>query len=215
MFPRPMPILRGTVTFARYHVGARDKKRPSDVRRWFVKALQSQVFEPIDRKTDEERSVGFAELENPTQTEFSTGSLFFGERALFTWRVDQLKVSAALNKEELAVWEQNFVKENDRKPAKSERSTARAEIRDMLRKKARPVTKTHDVAWNLKTEQLQIWTSSRKVVDEIAGAIETAFEVKLTALSPGAIAERDGLKEDSLLPTASLVGPSLEVAHGA
>ncbi len=209
-----MPILRGTVSFSRYRV-EQDKKRAADVRRWFVKALQSQVFEPIDRKGDEDRAAGFAELEDPEATSFSTGSLFFGERALFTWRVDTLRVNAAQLREELARWEQNFVKENDRKPAKSERSKTRAELRSMLRGKARPVTKTHDLAWNLKTNQLQIWSSSRKVVDEVLGAVETAFEVKLIPLVPGALAANSGVSEDKLLPTASLVGPTLEVAHVA
>ncbi len=210
-----MPILRGTVTFSRYRVESDKKRSPSDVRRWFVKALQSSAFEPIDRKGDEDRAAGFAELEDFDATEFSTGKLFFGQRALFTWRVDQLKVSASLIREELAKWEQTFVKENDRKPAKSERSKARAELRQMLRGKAKPVTKTHDLAWNLDSQQLQIWSSSRKVVDEVVGELESAFEVKLTPLVPGALAESGGASADALLPTASLVGPSLEVAHGA
>lgn len=207
-----MPILKGSVTFARYCV-EHSKQPPSDVKRWFLRGLQSQAFEPVDRRGDDDRSAGFAELEDVDSVEFAASRLYAGERALFTWRVDQLRVSAAAVRQELDAWTKNFEKENDRKPARAEKTAAKAAIRDALRSKAPVITKTHDVAWNLKTRQLQIWSASRKTVDEILAAIETGFEAKLIGLSPGALALAADAG-DSLKPTLSLVAGQ-EAHHGA
>src|SRR5512140_2807835 len=102
---RPMPILRGSVTFARFRVDP-SKKVPSDVRRWLVRGLQAAAFEPIDRKSDDDVAAGFVELEDRDRTEFSPSALFYGERALFSWRIDKLRVPAGQLRDELDRWAQ-------------------------------------------------------------------------------------------------------------
>ncbi len=91
----------------------------------------------------------------------------------------------------------------------------------MLRQRAVPHTKVHDVSWNLKTNQVQLWASSRKVVDEVLLAMETAFEVKLQPLVPASLAARAGIADDDLVPTPELIGVEIsnseipsEVSHG-
>ena len=210
---RGMPILRGSVTFARYRV-ERGEKSPSDARRWLLRGLKSAAFEPIDRKSEDDRAAGFAELENRDQTEFAPSNLIYGERALVTWRVDQLRVSASQLREELERWAQSFEREHDRKPSRTERTQARGALRQQARTRALPSTRTHDIAWNLKSGELQIWSASRKVVDEIVLAIETAFEVRLHARTPSAFVG-DGDTQEPLRPTLALVGGTEEVAHGA
>lgn len=209
-----MPIQSGSVTFARYRVEHREKA-PADSKRWFNKGLQSQAFEPIDKKGDDDRASGFVELQDSGGTEFASGNLYFGERALFAWRIDQIRVPASQVKAELERWETAFVEQNDRKPGRREKSDARGQIRHQLRARATPITKTHDLAWNLKAGHLQIWSASRKVIEEIAGSLESAFEVKLIPMIPGAMATGSGGAENTLTPTANLMGVELaEVAHG-
>lgn len=210
-----MPILRGSVTFARFRVQTEEAKAASDVKRWLVKGLKSQAFEPIDRKTEEERAAGFVELEDADASEFPSSALFHGERALFTWRVDQLKISGATVKAELQKWQAGFEKENARRPSRAETAERRGALRQMLRSKATPLTKTHDVSWNLKTNELQLWTSSRKIAEEIQVAMESAFEVKLLPVTPGQKALDGGIAESALGPTAELLGVQVsEVANG-
>ena len=72
-------------------------------------------------------------------------------------------------KAELDKWAAAFEKENGRPPSRGEKAENRASIRQMLRNRAVPITKVHDVSWNLKSQQLQIWAASRKAVDEILG----------------------------------------------
>ncbi|HLL52362.1 MAG TPA: hypothetical protein VK447_02390, partial [Myxococcaceae bacterium] len=77
-------------------------------------------------------------------------------------------------------------------------------------------TKVHDLSWNLKTNQLQIWAASRKLIEEIQAVVEAAFEVKLIPLVPSAMAAKAGIEEGALAPTPELVGGdvSAEVSGG-
>lgn len=211
-----MPILRGSVTFSRYRLEHRDKP-PSDVKRWLLKGLKSHLFEDIDRRSDDERAAGFVELENSDGTEFPPSALFYAERALFTWRVDQLKVPGAQVKAELEKWKAAFERENARRPSRGETAEHRNAVRQMLRSKATPVTRTHDVAWNMKTNELQLWTSSRKIAEEIQIALEEALSVKLLPLSAGAKAVSAEIPDAAVAPTAALLGvevPVTEVMRG-
>jgi recombination associated protein RdgC len=222
MLPGSMPVLSGAVTFSRFR-SEPTGNAPSDVKRWLAKGLKSGAFEPIDlKKTEDERAAGFVELENPDSVDFSTGSVLYGEYALFGFRVDTVKVPAAVLKAELGKWATSFEKQNGRAPTRGEKAENRASLRHMLRQRAVPSTKVHDVSWNLKTSQVQLWAASRKAVDEILLALETAFEVKLQPLVPASLAARAGIADDALIPTPELIGveiahseiPSSEVAHG-
>ena len=220
--PGFMPVLSGAVTFSRFRSEPAGNA-PSDKKRWLAKGLKSGAFEPIDlKKTEDERAAGFVELENHDSTEFSTGAILYGDYALFGFRIDTVKVPSAQLKAELDKWATAFEKQNGRAPTRGEKSENRASLRHMLRQRSVPGTKVHDVSWNLKTQQVQIWAASRKAVDEILLALETAFEVKLQPLVPASLAARAGIADDALIPTPELIGveianneiPSSEVAHG-
>lgn len=211
-----MPVLRGAVTFSRFRVEL-PKGPPADAKRWLKRGLETRAFEPIDRRSEEDRSAGFVEIENPDATEFSAGSVYYGEYALIGYRIDQIRVPGAAIKAELERWAAAFEKENGRPPGRAEKASQRGSIRQMLRNRAVPSTKVHDLSWNLKTNHLQIWAASRKAVDEIQAVVEAAFEVRLVPLIPAAAAARAGIEDGALLPTPELVGAEIaagEVTHG-
>ncbi|WP_242340236.1 MULTISPECIES: recombination-associated protein RdgC [Anaeromyxobacter] len=199
-----MPVLGGAVTFARFRWEP-GKKPPSDTRRWLAKGLASGAFEPLDpAKGDEERAAGFVELEDQDATSFA--SIIQGEYALFAFRVDTLKVPAAALRVELERWRVAFEKEHGRPPAKREKAERKEAVRHLLRQRATPSSHVHDVSLNLKAGQVQIWAASRKAVDEVVAALETALEVKLAPLTPAALAARAGTPDAALAPTPELVG---------
>ncbi len=204
-----MPVLRGSVTFSRFRAEPA-KEAPSDSKRWMTRGLKARAFEPIDLRTEDDRSAGFVELENQDSTDFPAGSVFYGEYALLGYRVDQIRVPGSAVKAELDRWAANFEKENGRPAGKSEKAAHRATIRQMLRSRAVPRTKVHDLSWNLKTNQLQIWAASRKLIEEIQGVVEAAFDVKLIPLVPSAMAQKAGIEEGALAPTPELVGGTVE-----
>ncbi len=208
MVRAPMPVLRGSVTFARYR--SETVKRPQDTRRWLIRGLDRGAFEPLDvTRGEDDRCAGFVALADPDATDFTSGVLEMG-RALFAWRIDTIQVKASAVRPELERWAAAFADEHRRAPTRGEKAGARDEIRHRLRQRQAPTTRVFDVSWAVDAGELQIWAASRKVVDEVAAAIEAAFEVKLAPLSVGAQAVRAGIAESTLAPTATLLGLSRE-----
>jgi recombination associated protein RdgC len=211
-----VPLLRGAVTLSRFRASFEEEKPPADVKRWLGRGLRARAFEPLDRKSEEDRAVGFVELENHEAIDFSPGSVLAGEHPRRSYRVDTLKVPGAALKAELAKWVSNFEKENERPPSRPEKAQGKEAIKSMLRTRATPITKVHDVSISLKSHEIQIWAASRKAVEEIALALEEALSVKLEPLVVAAAAQRAGIDEDELKPTPALVGGDLiaEVTDG-
>lgn len=210
-----MPILRGAVTFSRFRVVPAGEP-PRDHKQWLTRGLKPRAFEPIDRRGEDERAAGFVELEDTDATEFSVGTVFNGEYALFGWRVDQLKISASALRDELEKWSRIYEAEKGQPPRRAEKNEQRALIRQQLRNRATPSKRVFDVSWNLKTGQLQVWAASRKAIDEVHEAISKAFDVKLLPLIPSAMAESLGIPEAALGPTTELCWPNFdgEVSDG-
>ncbi len=194
-----MPIRRGSVNLARFRL---EGDLPKDVKRWLQKGLAKAAFEPIDPKSDDERAGGFVELEQNDKTEFSAGALFHGLHALFGWRVDRLKVPTNAMRAGMLEWGQAFEQKNGRPPGRRERAEQKETLKKALRAKQGPVTKVFEVSVDLTSRDVFVWATSRTVVEEAQGSLESVLEVKLIPrvpaafLSPGVI--------DSLLPTKEL-----------
>lgn len=211
-----MPILQGAISFSRFHAEHREEF-PKDIKGWLTRGLRSKAFEPLDPKSEEDRAAGFVELENPERAEFASGDLFQGERALFAWRVDELKVSARTLKSELEKWAAAFQQEKGREPRRAEKAEARDALRRKLRTRTEPKVKVLDVSWNLTTHQVQVWATSRKLVDEIQAQLEDRLHVRLVPRTPAAFVQAAAVDVETLTPTAELFGAGLdgEVSHGS
>jgi DNA recombination-dependent growth factor C len=210
-----MPILRGATTFSRYRVET-EKSTPPNWKRTIPAGLRARAFEPLKPEGPEERSAGFVELHNRDETEFTPATIYELEYALFSLRVDEVRIPASVVKDQLERWSRSFQNENHRPPGRKEKNDAKAEIRSRLRTRFPLATRTFDVSWNLETAQLQVWAGSRKAVEEVEAALELAFKVKLVPQVPVAVATALGIAEKSLAPTPALSLPeaSEEVGHG-
>jgi recombination associated protein RdgC len=201
-----MPILRGSVTFARFKVEGLDKKDPH----WIAKNLKARAFEPIRKSGEDERAQGFVELEDRDAAEFSAGKLHYGEWALFAYRVDTLKVPGGLLRDELEKWLKTYEAEHAKPASRREKNDARAALKQKLRQKLEPRSKTFDVSWSVKRGELQVWAGSRKAVEEVQTALEKALDVQLTALAPATAAASLGVAEEALTPTPELSWPDFK-----
>lgn len=194
-----MPIRRGSVNFARFRVQG---DVPRDSKRWLQGALKKHAFEPIDPKSDEERTAGFVELENNEATDFAAGSIFHGLYALFAWRVDKLRVPGNAVRAELLKWSQAFEAKNERGPGRRERADQKDAIKKALRGKLEPSTKVFEVSLDLAGKELLAWVTSRAVVEEVQAALESTLDVKLVPRVPAAFLDPDVL--DAMTPTPQL-----------
>lgn len=204
-----MPILRGSVTFSRFRVEPIKDASP-DWGRILTRSLRQRRFEPLDLDEVDERAQGFAELENPDATDFDKGSVFQGDFALFTYRIDEIRIPPAMVKQELERWAKAFEAEHQRPPGRREKADAKTEIRFRLRSRSPIRTRTCDVSWNLEGAHLLIWGGSRKLVDEVQDAIEQAVEVRLLPLAPVVTADLMDIPDKALAPTPRLTLPQGE-----
>lgn len=209
-----MPLLAGAVTFSRLRAKL-PKGAAADSARWLLGGLRRHAFKPLVPGAEEERATGFVELEDADGTAFSPGAVFQGDRALFGWRVDAVRIPPAQVKAELARWTQGFEAEHGRPAARREKAEARATIRDALRSRTPPVTKVVDVSLDPKAREVLVWTGSRKAVEEVAAALQEALGLELEPHAPAALAAWDGLEVDGLAPTPELVGLDIGAAQAA
>lgn len=214
-----MPVQRGSVSFSRFRISG---DQPKDVKRWLTGALRARAFEPIDPKGDEDRAAGFVELEDERGTDFSAGAVFNGPWALFAWRVEKLRLPSAQVRAQLTEWAAKFEAQHGRPPGRREKAEGKEAIRRSLRSRLEPVAKTFDVSLALESGDVQLWASSRTVVDEVQEALESGLKVRLIPRVPAAFVRADAL--DRLEPTPELFGEvaapepaparTAEVAHG-
>lgn len=196
-----MPIRRGSVNLARFRL---EGEFPKDVKRWLQRGLGKASFEPIDPKSDDERTAGFVELEAPERTEFSAGALFHGMHALFSYRVDKLKVPSNAMRAGMLQWSQAFEQKNGRPPGRREKTEQKDTLKKALRAKQGPVTKLFEVSVDLTSKDVFVWATSRTIVDEVQGSLEANLEVKLVPRVPAAFLAPSQV--DALTPTKELFG---------
>lgn len=196
-----MPIRRGSVNLARFRL---DGELPKDVKRWLQRGLGKAAFEPIDPKSEDERTAGFVELEAADRTEFSAGALFHGMHALFSYRVDKLKVPANAIRAGMLQWGQAFEQKNGRPPGRREKTEQKDTLKKALRSKQAPVTKLFEVSVDLTSKDVFVWATSRTIVDEVQGSLEANLEVKLVPRVPAAFLSPSQV--DALTPTKDLFG---------
>lgn len=212
MLRRLMPILRGAVTLSRYKVAPIGGE--PDWKTTLERGLKGRAFVALDREGPDDRSAGFVELENHDGTEFNPGAVWYSEYALFTWRIDEIRIPASAVRNEMNRWKERFEKENHRAPSRRERNDARDEIRHDLRSRIPVTTRTFDVSWNVAAGEMQLWAGSRKALDELEEIIEQSFAVKLTPVNAVTVADELGIPEQLLQPTPGLSLPEEQGTGG-
>ncbi len=175
---------------------------PKDVKKWLTKTLKAKAFEPIDPKSDDDRSSGFVELEDDRATNFSAGALFEGMDALFAWRVEKIRLPAATIRSELAEWGKKFEAKNGRGPGRREKTEQKDLIRRTLRAKTPPVSGVSDISYELQSGEVLVWASSTGIVEEVQVTLEQGLEVRLIPRVPASFVPPAVL--DKLGPTPEL-----------
>lgn len=200
-----MPVLKGAVTFARYKV-VRTKDAPKDLKRSLSDALRRSAFEELDPGGDEDRASGWVELEDQDAVDLAPSRFIYGDYLMVSWRVDTLRVPTARVKAELDRWARVHEAEKGEPPNRASKKAQKELIIVKLRNQAFPSTRTYDLTWNLEKDVIFIWSSARKIVEEIVIALEDGFSLQLQAQSPGALTDAAEVSGDDIQPTPELFG---------
>lgn len=192
-----MPLARGAIQFVRYQVLEHPDPKP-----------RFRPFEPLESphgredSTDQAgRTAGWVSaLEPDVSAHAADHSLLWWEgEMVLGYRIDEAKVPSAQLQRALRDWKQAFEAREARKPSKREASEQKELILNELRKRAFVSSKVHEVRFRPRQAELQIWSVSPKIVDEILIAAEDDMSLRLQPMGPG------GRTEDlDLKPTAAL-----------
>lgn len=207
-----MSLLKGSATLLRFRAtGDHLAKAKKELGR----SLKLRAFVPLEPGGEAERAQGFVEFGHKDRSAFHAGALFEGEFALFSYRIDEVRIPAAAIRSELEAWEARFNDAEKRAPSRKEKKDAKEEIRHTLKSRYPISSKLFEITWEQEGDAVNVFCGSRKVVDEIQAAIEQATSVKLVPLAPVTLAHELEIPEQSLTPTPALTLPEGEASHGS
>lgn len=197
-----MPLQRGSIQLYRFRVV--EAPDPSE---GGFEALVKRAFEPLNRETgEEERAVGWVSVLDGASDTLDPSLCYLDGDLILGWRVDQVRVPSALVKEQIDAWRPGFEERRGRRPSKRETEEQKEYILRDLRKQAFVSSKVIDVRWRVAANELQIWATSAKMIEEIAVALEEDLSMQLRSTGPGPRWEDAELPTDGLAPTAALFG---------
>lgn len=196
-----MGAFAGSIGVQRYRVRG---EVPEDLRRLATAGMEMRAATPIDPRSDEERSHGWAHAEDPYVTTFSDDGHIIGDWLVATMRVDTLRVPRSQMAPILRERLQAHEAETGKAPDRRERKRIESEVRRVLRHRVLPTVRAYDFAWHLPAGLVLSWATGVTTEEMFLDLFETTFDRGLEPLGPAAVAaERPEYADalDTLRPT--------------
>lgn len=204
-----MGVFSGPITFRRFEVIG---DLPEGFRDQFVDAISKRAHQEVDPNSEDERSWGWVCAGDILDTEFLHDKLLVGNYYLLQLRVDTLKVPAGALKIYLTRAENEFRQAMGRERlTKADKEDVKDRVVKALRKRVLPSIKGYDVAWNIQTGVVRLWTHDKTVGDLFQELFVDTFGLRLVPRTPFTVLEHlevpEGAQDDILkLAPADLVG---------
>lgn len=185
-----MGILANTVSICHFQVQGELPKE--DLYSWTVKQLAAHRFNSIDQGS-EELSVGWAHLDDPRLSDFTSPAVCWREHYLiFTLRRDKRSVPSAVLKAHVERAQEQFLAENPSfsKVPKQKREDIKEAVRATLLSQTLPTPATYDSVWDTRSGLLTFTSLSSAVIEMFEDLFKKTFEgLRLSAFHPYARAE--------------------------
>jgi hypothetical protein len=185
--------LRGSLTFSRFYVVG---VLADDLPGWSLKRIRASVCQPLVPDEDAPEKHGWANVEDPFDTDLDHEKVFFNEYVVLALRLDRWVVPGPLLKAHLREAEEKLL---ERKGMERLGRKAKADLKVMVVKKLRrqlvPVTKSVDLVWNVNTNVALFFSHAKKQHELVQALFEKTFRAQLLLESPGTAADRRGLSK--------------------
>jgi DNA recombination-dependent growth factor C len=177
-----MGFISSSSSFTRYWV---KDQMPVDYRQRYGEEILRYAFREIEEDSDVERSSGWVNIMNVMDNEFRGEEFFKGEFVALSLRTDTRRVPSQILK--------NFCRkaEDERKSAMARAFLSKAErqdIQDMVRlqllKRAMPNTRTFDMIWDIKSNQILFSSTNDSVCLEFLELYKKTFGLNLEQIFP-------------------------------
>jgi hypothetical protein len=194
--------LRGSLTFSRFYVTG---DVPDDVPGTTLKRIRANAFQPLSPDEDKPEGFGWANIEDPFDTDLDHEKVFYNEYVCLGLRLDRWVVPGPLLKVNLREAEQALLQKRGLERLGRQ---AKADLKTMVVRKLRqrlvPSLKSYDVVWNLRTNVVHLYSQSERITTLLDDLWKRTFKLDLVPESPGTAAERIGLDAHETRAFASL-----------
>lgn len=214
-----MGALRGSLTFSRFYVVG---DLADDLPGWSLKRIRAGVCQPLVPDEDAPEKHGWANVEDPFDTDLDHEKVFFNEYVVLALRVDRWVVPGPLLKAHLREAEEKVLeKKGIEKLGKKAKADLKVMVVKRLRRQLVPVTRSVDLVWNVNTNVALFFSHAKKQHELVQALFEKTFRAQLLLESPGTAADRRGLSKaeadlfENLEPTILARDPASAVREVA
>ena len=181
-----MGIYAKTLSCTRYFVRG---EMPPDFLTWVDERLQFNLFREID-DTNDEKAVGWVELDNLLQTSFEGGPAHKGEYLAFSLRIDTRKVPAAVFRKQFLLAEQTVRQQQKfRRLSRHQKLELKKTVMTDLLRRQMPQPALFDIVWHPSQQRLWLFATSPKVRETFETLFRETFEMDIFLLFPYTLAQ--------------------------
>ena len=181
-----MGIYAKSLSCTRYFVRG---ETPPDFLTWVDERLQFNLFREID-DTNDEKAVGWVELDNLLQTSFEGGQAHKGEYLAFSLRIDTRKVPAAIFRKHYLLAEQTVRQQQKfRRLSRQQRLELKKTVMQDLLRRQMPQPALFDIVWHPSQQRLWLFATSPKVRETFETLFRETFEMDIFLLFPYTLAQ--------------------------
>ena len=176
-----MGLLKGTLTFSRYHVTG---NRPANFSTFIDERLKKYAFRESAAQGDE-NNLGWTSLENILDTDFNSEGYALGDYLLFSLRIDRKMIPASLLKVRLLEGEKKLRAESGGKRIyREQREMLKEQIRAGLLENSHPVPAFHGVCWSVSKSMLFFSSLTEKNAEEFQDLFKRSFGLTVYPFVP-------------------------------
>jgi DNA recombination-dependent growth factor C len=181
-----MGIYAKTLSCTRYFVRG---EMPPDFLTWVDERLQFNLFREID-DTNDEKAVGWVELDNLLQTSFEGGQAHKGEYLALSLRIDTRKVPAAVFRKHYLLAEIKVRQEQKfRRLSRQQKLELKKTVMADLLRRQMPQPALFDIVWHPGQQRLWLFATSPKVRETFETLFRETFEMDIYLLFPYTLAQ--------------------------
>jgi recombination associated protein RdgC len=193
---------RGNLTFARFYVTG---DIPDDVPGTTLRRIRANAFQPLSPDEDKSEGVGWANIEDPVDTDLGHEKVFYNEYVCLGLRLDRWVVPGPLLKSHLRDAEQALLEKRGlEKLGRQAKTDLKTMVVRKLRRQLVPSLKSYDMVWNLNSHVVHFHSQSERITTLFDDLFKKTFKLDLVPESPGTAAERIGLDAKQATSLAGL-----------
>ncbi|MBI5607515.1 MAG: recombination-associated protein RdgC [Deltaproteobacteria bacterium] len=188
-----MALASGSVSYLRFFVAP----PPEGFERLYAEQLGALRFVEIDPRSEVEKVNGWVQFDDAFAGDFDPGTLVTPSGyLLFRLRIDTLKIPAGTMKAYVDQEAMNRCKaQNREKLSRKELDQLKLEVKKQLRLRSLPKLQLVDIAWNIQSGEVRLFSASKAVAAAFVELFEKTFQTNLQAVGLRSVLWLRGMNE--------------------